>query len=256
MRLAASFTVALFLLLPVTHVWADLAGDLVLALSFEEGAGDMSDDLSGNGNNAEVHNAQWVDGRIGTALQFGGEDIWVTVPDSPMLNFGEGESFTLACWTKALGAGNGQGNFVAKYAIGAGTDPFYGMFLGPDHLKVHTYLRDQGKAHLVDLWSGDTIADDEWHHVALVRDAGNEVSLYVDGELNESKDDPTGDLTNTHPLAMGRHTTAEFYEGIVDEVALWRRVLSEAEIRESMGGVAAVTPSGKLAATWADIKTQ
>jgi len=255
MKLTIGFMATLFLLLSVTYAQAQLDRDLVLHLNFDEMDGDTISDMSGNGNDAEVHNAEWVDGNTGKALQFGGADIWATVPDSPALNFAEGESFTLACWTKVLGNGNAQGNFAAKYAIGAGTTPFYGMFLGPSHSRVHTYIRDQGST-LVELWSVDTIVDDEWHHVALVRDAGNEVYLYVDGDLNESRSDTTGDLTNNVPLSMGRHTGGEFYEGIVDEVMLWRRPLSEEEILTSMDGVMAVSPSDNLVFTWAGIKAQ
>ena len=257
MKLAISFMATLFLLLSVTYAQAQLNRDLVLHLNFDEMDGDTISDLSGNGNEAEVHNADWVDGNTGKALQFGGQDIWATVPDAPNLNFAEGESLTLACWTKVLGNGNKQGNFVAKYAIGGGTTPFYGMFLGPSHSRVHTYVRDQGGT-LAELWSVDTIVDDEWHHVALVRDAADgEVHLYVDGELNESGNDPTNDLTNSEPISMGRHTGDEFYEGMVDEVMLWRRALGAEEVLASMGGISmVVSPSDKLAYTWARIKVQ
>ena len=240
--------------LPFVVFAGDIKQDLVLYLPLDEGTGNTLKDDSASSNDGERHNAQWVDGYSGKALEFGGEDIWATVKDSPSLNFKADESLTLACWTKMTGPWSGQGNIVAKYQIGGGTTPFYGMFVYTDD-KIHTYTRDAGGT-LVDLWSQDTINDDKWHHVVLVRDAGKKVSLYVDGELNESKPDNTGDLTNAEALAIGRHTTNQYYTGIVDEVMLWRRALSDAEIMTvvTSGVQSAVDTQGKLATTWAEIK--
>ena len=79
--------------------------------------------------------------------------------------------------------------------------------------------------------------------------------LYVDGNLESEKDDVTEDLTNNFPLAIGRHT-GEFLVGIVDEAMLFRRALSENEIKVAMTpkNLLAVSSNGKLATKWGDIK--
>jgi hypothetical protein len=240
--------------LPLTTFAGDIKQDLVLYLPLDEGTGNTIKDASGSGNDGERHNAKWVDGKSGKAIECGGEDIWATVKDAPKLNFKAGESLTLACWTKMTGAWSGQGNIVAKYKIGGGTTPFYGMFVYTGD-KIHTYTRDAGST-LVELWSKDSINDKEWHHIALVRDAGKKVSLYVDGELNESKPDNTGDLTNAEAIAIGRHTTSQYYTGIVDEVMLWRRPLNDTEIVTIVksGIQTTVDIQGKLSTTWGRIK--
>ena len=43
-------------------------------LLFDEGSGGVAKDASGNGNNAEVSGAQWVDGPFGKALEYDGVD--------------------------------------------------------------------------------------------------------------------------------------------------------------------------------------
>jgi len=70
--------------------------------------------------------------------------------------------------------------------------------------------------------------------------------------------DTTVDLSNDVPLAIGRHT-GEFLNGVVDEVAVWRRPLSAEEVKKTMKGdilknMLAVTSSEKLAATWGELK--
>ncbi len=47
---------------------------------FDEGGGDVAGDSSGHGNDGEIRGADWVKGKFGTALHFGGRDAYVTIP--------------------------------------------------------------------------------------------------------------------------------------------------------------------------------
>jgi hypothetical protein len=47
---------------------------------FDEGAGDLAVDISGCGNDGEIRGADWVRGKFGTALYFGGRDAYVFIP--------------------------------------------------------------------------------------------------------------------------------------------------------------------------------
>ena len=55
---------------------------------FDEGKGKVATDSSGNGNDGEIHDAEWVDGKFGKALSFDGVGNWVEVPHSPTVGFG------------------------------------------------------------------------------------------------------------------------------------------------------------------------
>ena len=81
------------------------------------------------------------------------------------------------------------------------------------------------------------------------------VYLYVDGNMDFEAADPTGDLTNNVPLAIGRHT-GEFLVGVVDEAMVFRRALDEDEVNASMtpDTFMAVSAKDKLATTWGEIK--
>ena len=237
---------------------ASLKDDMVVYLKMDEGQGLVTKDESGNGNDGEVHNAEWTDGVYEKGLKVGGMDIWVSVPDDPTLNFAEGESLTLAIWTKRTGPRSGcQGEIVAKYNIPDARVEFYGFFTDTDGTtddKIRTYTRDAGS--MVNLWSKETINDEKWHHVALVRDANSKVlKLYVDGDLNDEAADTTKDLTNPDSLVMGRHYINCIYDGIVDELMLWRRALSGAEIQQAMKGITAVDPGQKLSISWGELKS-
>lgn len=225
---------------------------LVVYLSFDED-NKILEDLSGNGHDGENNGAKSVAGKYGKALEFNGVSTWVTVPDAPDLNFGPKGSLTAMCWAKIVGPPSGQGNLLAKYAVGAGTTPFYGMFHNSNN-KVHAYIRDAAGT-LVESWSKDIINDDKWHHIALVRDAGKNVYLYVDGNMDSESADTSNDLSNANPLAIGRHT-GEWLVGMVDEPMVFSRALSQDEVNIAMNpkSLMAVTSNGKLASKWGDLK--
>lgn len=90
---------------------------------------------------------------------------------------------------------------------------------------------------------GTTIADpslNTFHHVAGVLDrSASELQLYVDGSLASSLSFMSlGSLDTNIPFAIGAigrtpfGPTTEFFEGQVDEVALYNRALSVSEIEQ------------------------
>ena len=74
-----------FLMVFTPFVSADFSDGLVLHHSYDEGQGSQAADLSGNGHDGEISNPEWVDGKFGKALRFGGNgsDVFVTVEIHP-----------------------------------------------------------------------------------------------------------------------------------------------------------------------------
>ncbi|HWT92435.1 MAG TPA: hypothetical protein VN238_05530, partial [Solirubrobacteraceae bacterium] len=70
----------------------------VLALSLDEGEGPLALDASANHNDGDVAGAAWAAGRFGAALEFDGEDDWVTVADSPSLDLSS--EVTVEAWVR------------------------------------------------------------------------------------------------------------------------------------------------------------
>ena len=101
---------------------------------------------------------------------------------------------------------------------------------------------------------------DEWFHVAGVYDPGKSVSIYINGELDNSITDnvPDEQFNNDANVNIGRREDCCPMNGSIDDVIIWSRVLSVDEIRQAMGKdgpfTAAVESVGKLTATWGAIK--
>ena len=94
-------------------------------------------------------------------------------------------------------------------------------------------------------------AADEWHHVAVTYDANGSTQLFLNGgQVTTFVDGPalaTGSLTDTDGLHVGANQSADghFFHGAIDDVAVWNRVLSGAELGEvwNDGAGTAVTGS-------------
>ena len=82
--------------------------------------------------------------------------------------------------------------------------------------------------------------------------------VYINGKLDsEGRQDGSGiNLNSEETLKIGAQITGtpRYFIGLVDEVAVYGRVLTENEIKIDMEGMASVQPSGKLSTTWAETK--
>ena len=117
----------------------------------------------------------------------------------------------------------------------------------------------------VHLFGTSPINDDEWHHLAVTVDRDGAMILYRDGKL-ESQVSIAGQSKenedNSRLFRIGRHDQhGGFYQGLIDELALFRTVLTKDDINSIMTvgleralGLTAVSSPGKSTATWGYIK--
>ena len=69
----------------------------------DEGSGVMALDSSGNGNDGEIHEASWVEGKYGKALLFDGFNSFLEIPHSESLNIQVG--ITISFWITLCSSG-------------------------------------------------------------------------------------------------------------------------------------------------------
>jgi len=99
---------------------------------------------------------------------------------------------------------------------------------------------------------------DEWAHICFWCDAdSNTRKIYINGEekvKDSGKSLYKGTAGDTMVGSWGG--TGQKFNGIIDEVQVWDRALSEKEIRESMEDIKMypVDVYGKLTTTWGRIK--
>lgn len=227
---------------------------LVLYLAFNEGTGKTTKDLSENGNDGQIHDAKWVDGKFGKALEFDGTKAYVEVPNNKSLNITK--AVTVEFWINPGGPFTSYSGIVHKGTANADRPNNYDLqtWSGNDKIQlVYSHAGNNNEWHPTDT----IFSPNKWYHVAGVIDplGSKKMSLYVNGELDGEKGVASEEMQLTdNPLWICRRHDA-FFNGILDEVVIYNRALTEDEIKQDMKGIkTAVYPSGKLAMSWGIIK--
>ena len=99
------------------------------------------------------------------------------------------------------------------------------------------------------------INDGQFHHLALTFVSGGATNLYVDGQLQATATAPAFNF-NPNPLRFGRMQDQFWtpFKGILDQLQVYNRPLSAAEIQAIVSNPSGTTPAG-LVSWWADGNT-
>lgn len=228
---------------------------LMMYLPFDQVTGDTSMDASGNDIEAVLHGATFSkDGKIGGCIHLGDNGKYIEIDAVPQLDITD--ELTFQAWffpEESQGDSNLMGRRTANNTGGYCLQ-WSAQFTGAP--QIETWINIGG-------WQGSrnkqTIkpALKEWHHVASTYD-GDMIRQYIDGKLDIEFKPPAGKINSVevvYRIGKGQTGLAGMV-GYVDEVAIYNRALSVDEINQDMekGVFYAVTPGGKLATTWADLK--
>ena len=256
-----TFTVSIiFIAIAVIFVVQTEAEEgLVLHLSFDKNTiqNDKAKDQSGKGNDGIINGKlDLVAGKYGDAMLFNGIDNFVEVPLTDSITFTKGSSFSIQAWVKTDDSPAQNDGIVGNYR--QSTEALWMLSVSGDDAalrgKMGFSLRDKGKVHSAGVRSEKFLNDDTWHHLAGVRDQkAKKLRFYVDGELIGEVDDATEEINSGQSIWVGEHLN-RFYKGAIDEVKVWNKPLTAAELDKSRQGLAVVSASAKLATCWGLIK--
>lgn len=218
---------------------------LVAWYPFSGNAGDSS----GHNNNGTVYGATLTTDRYGRsekAYSFDGSNDYILVPDnnsldlttamtiSAWINPGECPVTDMGCPILAKGTGAGGESYCFDIADAGNTLRFL--------------CRSGGTAYMVKAFGWLTTGRiGEWIHVAVVYNgASNTAKIYENGTaIATSSSMPSNISTNTHELSIGsRQSGSSTYDlnlkGYLDDIYIFSRVLSDAEIEELSNETASV----------------
>ncbi len=254
-KLYFSFLMAIYVMFflgIIINIGESLVPDksLMLYLPFEEGKGDVTADKSQYNHEAKlVNNPKWVDGKIGKALEFTGNNyVIVPIVDDLQLR----EVFTVVFWVKRADAQPAEW----CYMVAAGSLKWAVIY--NSNQKVGYVWSMSGGAWGQRLVTKDSLTTD-WTHVAVTYDIKKGVEWYFNGGDQPSgtgAKPPTVDVIDGSIMVGARNPGLEFFKGIIDDVGIYNRILTLDEIKRDMEGVggAAVSSIGKLTITWGNIK--
>jgi len=188
------------------------------------GDGDASDIVGGN-NGVMQNGAAFGAGEVRQAFRLDGINDYVEVANAAALNPGR---ITVDAWINPVAPqGTDYSPIVKK--TGPGLVLGYALeFHGPG-VMFWVYVNGAWRASAL---SG-AVPTGQWTHVAGVYD-GQAVRLYVNGAALGGGTAVAGSITAaTNPLNIGRdpsNPTVRFYHGLIDEVEIFDRALSAAEV--------------------------
>ncbi|MFC2174398.1 DUF2341 domain-containing protein [archaeon] len=209
--------------------WLTLVGQW----HFDEGTGTDAFDATGFGNDGSfVGDPAWTDGVHNTALEFDGSN-YVSAGSSEALNPRQ-QGWTAEMMVKSTQKSGGNGGYIRVM----------GRYEAGDYwlLRTHTSSGDYPVFQITDgsnsagVAGTTTVTDGVWHHLAFVYDYDDSRTyIYIDGVEDAANDwtgTSMGDINPSTALQIGQSQAAnEGYSGKIDEVRVWRRALTAAEIQ-------------------------
>ena len=203
--------------------------------AFDESSGTVARDSSGKGHNGNLQgDPEWVAGKVGAgALGFDGVNDIVEVPEDASLDLGN--ALTITAWVKVT-------NFSTYYFIldksPSGTAPSnypgnYEFRTNPTGFLQFGHQTSQG-TDFIFYDSSTKLTAGRWTHVAVTVVKGGQVKFYVDGtpggEVAQSANFP---VLNDEPIRIGgRKDGYSFFNGCLDDVRLYNRALTDAQIKQ------------------------
>jgi hypothetical protein len=201
--------------------------DTVSYWSFYEGEGLTASDFVDGNDGALTIGTTWIDGFFGSALDFDEYYDCVIVPNDDSLNVGAGD-FSVQAWIKPS-AVSGTKTIVDKrltQSVG------YAVFIWNGRFGLQ--LADGGYANYFVPADMSVAVDGEWHFVFVSVDRSSCATFYVDDKQISIPIGHPGNLDNSADLRIGGNSLSSslYFEGGIDEVALYKRALTSREVRQ------------------------
>lgn len=203
-----------------------------------------------------------VDGKRGKAIQFDGASKYAFYTATPGVDTGlpisRSAVYTVVCWVKGPPNQSDRRVFSESNSLDYNNNPLVNIGThntGADGT-VDLYFRNStGGVQVNHAHSPGTAFDNTWHHIALVDEYGK-LTLYLDGQVNMTvtytRAAPAQDTTSIGAIVRGGGASiSAYFNGAIDEVAVWDRALTIDEIQDVMNnGIPTPVPAFAPFMTW------
>jgi hypothetical protein len=201
-------------------------------------------DKSGNGNTGTLTNMSTttspVMGKVGQGLQFDGVDDYINIGTLGSLGSQLNNGFTYSAWIYRK-SDVGQGLFSSRISsnyvlrIRANTDHNFGSTAG----RLAIMIRDDNVLVLRGGSSSSVVPINTWTHIIFtLLPSTNTIGIYVNGVsvpiTYGTQQNPSAFINFTQALLGADQNLApgQFYSGLIDDVRIYNRALTENEIKQ------------------------
>src|SRR3989344_6090121 len=217
----------------------DKENGLVGNWRLDENSGTSTADVSGNSNNGTLTNGPtWTTGKLNSAVNFDGTNDRIAI-GSDLIGTG---ADTISAWIKADSYGGGSFGRIESN----GQTLFYVNNIDGANIPGLRFTSN-GANNIADSAAG-SIQLSTWYHVVATRNSSGVANIYINGVLsgaaNQNSGTPGAGTTN---VQIGGRTSddARNFDGLIDEVRVYNRVLTGTEISD-LYNATSTNPSVKL----------
>jgi hypothetical protein len=188
-----------------------------------------ANDIVGANNGTLSGGASFASGKVGQAFSFDGINGTVTVPDSSSLRLTT--QLTIEAWINPHSTNEGDQAIVSKVGIANGNNG-YQLYLSQQNT-LSGQFNSPGQN-----WPGNVIAynyssaivPNTWHHVAWTYDQ-SAMKLYLNGlPVATNVIGPQSIAVSSTDLRISGADNHVYFNGLIDEPAVYNRALSASEI--------------------------
>lgn len=222
--------------------------DMVVHVPLDEGKGKAVGNVIDAKHKIKLNGpASWSAGKNGGAFELKGNN-WIDLGKQTG-DFERTDAFSFGAWIKPQN--NTGGGVIAKMNVGNAYRG-YDLFLSGNSVAVHIINNWPGNA--VKVTTTTKLKPGQWQHVFATYDGSSKASgikIYFDGKEQPWKieqDRLSGTIKNQAPFNIGRRHGQGAVKSHVDDVRVYGRLLSAAEV----GAVAGADPLGPIFLTVAD----
>ena len=215
---------------------AGLTEGLAAWYNFDQDSGLTVKDLSSSGNDARLvgSGTSWTRGKCGSAVQFNGQASYLDCGNNQSLRLTD--NVTLSLWVKTPPPQPQPYATMASWVKYDGKDTFgWVLYFGMPARLGHSPHFFVGGAPAIGGNDEVSLDDGEWHNLCFTLDRNQTLTYYRDGVKYETKKISKPIVSHDGKLVLGGYLDAGekyFFKGAFDDVRLYNRVLSAAEVRD------------------------
>lgn len=200
-----------------------------------ENSGIVVSDSSGNGKHGitiSMEETDWVIGKLGTCLEFDGLNEYVNCGN--IAGFERTDVFSFESWFKT----NKPGRIILSKR--RNTTPITGWQISFNPVGKIIFLLTSSSTTYIEVESSTGgLSDNIWHHLVITYDGSsdaNGIHIYIDANdnvLNILSNTLSGSILNSVNCQIsGRDGTNYCFKGLIDEVVIYDKELSQAEVTQ------------------------
>ncbi|MGB5725661.1 MAG: LamG-like jellyroll fold domain-containing protein [Thiogranum sp.] len=189
----------------------------------DETSGNTAVDSLGGHDGTLINGPTWGAGQLDGALSFDGNNDYINVPHDDTLSL---TTFSISAWIQPTALSGWQ------IVVSKSNSTSWNYYLGTSGSEIALGFNNSG-SWTEFITSGAGLSTGQWYHLAgTFDDATGEGKVYLNGALIHTGTTTASPPATSDAVTIGKSAAGEYWSGRLDDIRLFDRRLSAAEIAE------------------------